>query len=90
MCTCVFVYRIRQNFRGGKLSRFSRIFVQPRMFSSEYFVQYIEYKIKIIYILTNAIYSLTSPRILFQTNTRGTPAAIQYNDNYEDRFLLFS
>ena len=44
----------------------------------------------IIYILTNAIYSSTSPRILFQTNTHGTPAAIQYNDNHEDHFLLFS
>ena len=30
---CYAIYRIRQNFRGGKLSRFSRFFSQSRKFS---------------------------------------------------------
>ena len=29
------LYRIRQNFRGEKLLRFSRFFTQPRMFYNE-------------------------------------------------------
>ena len=32
VCKKTLNYRIRQNFRGGKLSRFLRFFTQPRMF----------------------------------------------------------
>ena len=33
--SCDMTYRIRQNFRVGKLSRFSRFFALPRMFYDE-------------------------------------------------------